>query len=494
MVVTRTWVGFTFVIAACTSSPTAAIDEYIDSLPYLPVDPAQVVQGGASPAQRDGDYSCTTESLQETRQFDRIIAYAANSDSLWPGAIVSGDSVGSGLFTQIVLPRAPQTISVSLENLDGTKQATIPSPTLASYRDAVAGILDAQITGSTAANLYSEIEQVHSQDQLNLALGVQASWGLGIASLKSSFDFSNTQIRSRYIVRYTQTYYTVDLDAPSTPGQIFAPSVSLADVQSHMDEQRPPVYVSSVSYGRMVLFTFESEYSDEELGAALQFAYAGGADVSGDVSVTYKEILSRSKITAFILGGDAGAAVQSIDSYDALIAFIKQGGNYSKDSPGAPIAYKLAYLKDNSPARMSFTTQYATRDCTRVAQKVKVTLRQIAVDSGGGQNVYGTIDASAATAATLFSKDGNNAVQINQGSSFGSTMTPVGEQVIEVVPQPGQAIDLHAHLKGTGFFSDHDLGDETAAQPFETGWRKTATVTLTGSGAQVRAVFDLVPI
>ncbi|MGE5182157.1 MAG: thiol-activated cytolysin family protein [Acidobacteriota bacterium] len=495
MSVTRTWMSFTILLAACASeSPTAAIDQYIESLPYLPVDPAQVVQGSASQPQRDGDYSCTTENLQETRQFDRIIAYAANSDSLWPGAVVSADSVVSGLFTQIVLPRAPQTISVSLENLDGSKQAAIPSPTLASYRDALAGILDSQITGATAANLYSEIEQVHSQDQLNLALGVNASWGLGIASLKSSFDFSNTQIRSRYIVRYMQTYYTVDLDAPSTPGQLFAPSVTLGDVKGKMDETRPPVYVSSVTYGRMVLFTFESQYSDEELGAALQFAYAGGADVSGDVSVTYKEILSQSKITAFILGGDAGSAVQTIDSYDNLIAFIKQGGNYSKDSPGAPIAYKLAYLKDNSPARMSFTTQYEQHDCVRVAQKVKVTLRQIAVDSGGDQNTYGTVDASGTTSTSLFSKDGSNAVKITQGSAFGSTNTPVGEGVIEVVPQPGQAIQLHAHLKGTGFFSDHDLGDETVSEPFETGWRKTATVTLTGSGAQVRLVFDLVPI
>src|SRR5512140_3622120 len=96
------------ILSACADAPgsaTNAIDSYVRSLPYLPVDPAQVVQGPASGAQRDGDYSCTTENLQETRQYDRIIAYAANSDSLWPGALVTADSVLSGLFTQIVLPR-----------------------------------------------------------------------------------------------------------------------------------------------------------------------------------------------------------------------------------------------------------------------------------------------------------------------------------------------------------------------------------------------------
>src|SRR6185503_13828638 len=179
---------------------------------------------------REGDYQCSTQNLKETRQFDRIVAYAANSDSLWPGALVSADSVLTGLFTQQVLPRAPETISVSLENLGGGKTAEVKDPSLSAYRDALASILNAEITGSTPANLYSEIEQVHSEEQLNMALGIQASWGLGVASVKSSFNFSNQQTRSRYLVRYTQTYYTVDLDAPQSPSAMFDPNVTLTDV------------------------------------------------------------------------------------------------------------------------------------------------------------------------------------------------------------------------------------------------------------------------
>jgi hypothetical protein len=210
--------------------------------------------------------------------------------------------------------------------------------------------------------------------------------------------------------------------------------------------------------------------------------------------VTYKDILSKSKITAYILGGDAGTAVQTIDSYEALIAFIKNGGNYSRQSPGAPISYKLAYLKDNSPARMSFTTDYDVKDCVRVSQKVKVTLRSIAVDSGGDKTVYGTVKAGATTTGTLFSKDGGNAVTIKQGQSFGSAASPIGEVVIDVVPQAGHAISLSSQLTDKGFLFSHDLGNETTSQPFETGWRKTSTLTLTGSGSQVRVVFELTPI
>ena len=506
-----TWVPFASVLIACSSAGTppppppstgngATIDDYIASLPYLPVDAVSVDMGTPSPPQADGDYACSTQSFKETRQYDRVVAYAANSDAMYPGALVSADSVLTGLFTPIVLPRAPATISVSLENLGGTKQAQVMAPSLSAYRDALSSILDAEITGSTPANLYSEIEEVHSEDQLNMALGIQASWGLGVASVRSSFDFSNQQTRSRYLVRYTQAYYTVDLDAPTSPSALLGSDVTLGAVQSHMDAQHPPVYVSSVTYGRMVLFTFESQYSAEEMQAALDFAYSGGVDVKGDVSVTYKDIISQSKITAFILGGDASTAVQTINSYDALISFIKTGGNYSRQSPGAPIAYKLSYLKDNSPARMSFTTDYQVVDCTRVTQQVAVTLKSIIVDKADDGpfdstlELFGDITATGTNTVSLWSTNDKHTVSLGEGQMLGGT-APIAQAVVNVSPRAGQVLQLRAHLLDQDDASGNDdIGDVPSNNPFELGWRKDVTITLTSGDGTVRVVFSIAPI
>ncbi len=489
---------------ACAEAPVATesaeIDQYIQTLPYLPVEPPAVVNGPATAASRDGEYSCTTENLRETRQYDRIVAYAANSDSLWPGAIVNADSVVSGMFTQVPMRRAPATFSVSLENLEGTKKATLEAPTLSTYRDALSNLLSAQITGSTPANIYSEIEEVHTQEQLNMALGVPASWALGVANLKTSFNWASSSTRSRYVVRYTQAYYTVDLDAPQSPSAVLAPDVTLDEVRGKMNEEHPPAYVSSVTYGRMIVFTFESNYSSTELGAALDFAYSGGVDIKGDVSVTYKDILSSSNITAFILGGDASAAVQTIDSYEALVNFIKTGGNYSRESPGAPIAYKLNYLRDNSPARMSFTTDYEVKDCVRVAQKIKVTLNSIYVEKaadafGAELEVYGFATVTGTTTATLFNKSSGNRISMAQGSTYGDAASPLGEAVIEVNPQAGSMIRLRSKLVDYDPTSAHDsLGDETVGAAFETGWRRDVSVMLTGSDSRLRLNFSLTPI
>jgi thiol-activated cytolysin len=492
-----------FGAAACDASfgntidTSGQIDAYIRSLPYIPSDPPAMTQGQPSAPQPNGDYQCTTTNLQETRQYDKIVAYAANSDSLWPGAIVGGQSVYSGLFDQIVLPRQPETISVSLQNIDGAKSAVLAQPSLSSFRDAVTGIVNQTVTGATPANIYSEIERVDSDQELALAMGADVSWLGGAASIAASFDWSEQNTLSRYVVRYTQAYYTVDVNAPGAPSDFLDPSLQLADVQNRIGAQNPPLYVSSVTYGRMVVFTFESQYSAQELGAALQFAYNGGVDVSGDVSVTYKDIISSSKITAFILGGSGGVAAQSIDSYDDLMNFIKTGGDYSKDSPGAPIAYKLAYLKDNSPGRYSLTTDYDVKDCTRVSQKVAVRLESIRVDDAGGDpgndlEIYGTIYAQGTDRTILFSRDSSTYVSVAAGTQFPQT-NDLADAVIDVTPQPGQSIVLGAHLWDDDLIGSDDLGDQLVVAPFELGWKKEVPIYLTGEG-QVVVTFSLQPI
>ena len=150
---------FPIVLGACTTSTGGdipvvgdadAIDAYLRELPFLPTMPPGVNEGDRTTPAREGDYQCVRQNLSETRQFDRIVAYAANSDSLWPGAIVAGESVYSGLFSQVGFERRPLTISVSLENLVGAKSATLEHPSLSSFREALTGILDSDGCSSFA--------------------------------------------------------------------------------------------------------------------------------------------------------------------------------------------------------------------------------------------------------------------------------------------------------------------------------------------------------
>ena len=148
---------------------------------------------------------------------------------------------------------------------------------------------------------------------------------------------------------------------------------------------------------------------------------------------------------------------------------------------------------------MSFTTDYQVKDCVRVSQRVRVTLQSIAVDSAGGDSgadleLYGLITAEGTHTQTMFNKDASHYVQIHEGSVFG-TGAPLAETVIDVSPRAGQAIRLHARLTDQDTLSgDDNIGDDIMVNPFETGWRKDVTMTLTGDGARVRINLSLSPI
>lgn len=95
----------------------------------------------------------------------------------------------------------------------------------------------------------------------------------------------------------------------------------------------------------------------------------------------------------------------------------------------------------------------------------------------------------------MFDKNRDNYVGVREGQQFGAG-APLAEAVIDVAPRAGQTIRLHANLRDVDDFlnPDDDLGNELVSNPFETGWRKEATVTLTGDSARIRVVFSLSPI
>jgi thiol-activated cytolysin len=200
-----------------------------------------------------------------------------------------------------------------------------------------------------------------------------------------------------------------------------------------------------------------------------------------------------------VLGGSGAEAAKSIDSYEGLIEFIKSGGNYSKDSPGAPIAYKLAYLEDNTPARLSLTQEYTIKECVRVSQKVMVTLSSIHVDydggdAGGDLELFGRIEANALDTAMLFDRASNLAVVVDDKTTWPSAGT-ISEGMLQVTPAPGQIIKLHAKLWDYDPTSSSDLiGDVPLEIPFETGWRREIVLRLTGSNARVDVTVKLTPI
>ncbi|MBW2276854.1 MAG: thiol-activated cytolysin family protein [Deltaproteobacteria bacterium] len=283
------------------------INSYILSLPDLPIaeyQPKTEVTCGDDcvPEQQEEELFCNYARFTETGHYSQFIAFQPNSAALWPGSVVQGGDAQDGFFTPVGVARAPITFSVSLENIAGSPVGFMKNPSLSSFREERNTILARGVTGATPAAIDFEVTQVHSDSQVSIALGASVLWPGG-ASVTAGFNFSSHEKKTKILVNYTQSYYTIDIDTPIEPKDFFGEDVTLEELSAFMDSDNPPTSVQSITYGRRVIFTVETNESADKIKAALEAAYEASVDVEAKLDVEYEKALEESTIRAFVLGG-----------------------------------------------------------------------------------------------------------------------------------------------------------------------------------------------
>ncbi|MCA9636322.1 MAG: thiol-activated cytolysin family protein, partial [Myxococcales bacterium] len=259
---------------------------------------------------------------------------------------------------------------------------TMEEPRLSTYREELLAILGQGTNGDTPASVNFTMEQVYSNDSLSRLLKTDVSWGKDNANkIHGMFDFNDTSERYKLAVDFVQSYFTVDIDTPALPAELFAPNVSLEEVEALMGEDNPPMLLQSVTYGRRAVLSIETTHDLTEVKAAFSAAIKSVVDVSASVDTKDRELLDSLDMKVFVLGGSGEAAIAAIGGFDGLMEFLKAGSTYSVESPGAPIAYKLTYL-DNTGAKFALTTEFAEASCTK-DMNVVVTAQGIVVESNG---------------------------------------------------------------------------------------------------------------
>jgi hypothetical protein len=201
--------------------------------------------------------------------------------------------------------------------------------------------------------------------QASIELGLNASWSSN--EVASQFNYETTTTKRVAMMSFKQIFYTVTMDYPTNPSDVFSESVSLSQVESAFNSSTPPAYVHSVSYGRIIMFRMESNYEMSKADFEGSFEYAAGRkSASGDLKTKYQNILENSNITTVVIGGNAevGANAVSAKNFGDLEVIIKgKNAVYSRDNPGVPISYSIRFLKDNTLAKLGYSTDYKVVEC-----------------------------------------------------------------------------------------------------------------------------------
>lgn len=372
------------------------VDEYIFSLGHLAIEdllpPTETpCLDGCPQDGQEGQQWCTYVHYDETSHRDELVAFQPHSAQLWPGNIVQGEDAQHGILTPVSLPRAPMTFSLSLQNLNAIPVGTMESPALSEFRKEFHRILAGGVSGATEAFVAYQMERAYSVDQVANHLGFGFGWP-GAGKIQSMFDWASQEKTTRILVDFTQAYYTVDVDSPGTPSDLFTDEVTVDDLDGLMGQDNPPMYIQSITYGRRLLFSLESNYSEHEVRNAvdLSIGFVLG-QVDFEVASAARHIIDESKMEALVLGGSGESAVKVVTGFEGLLEYILEGGNYSKNSPGAPIAYKLAYL-DNNGVKLAFTSDWAERHCFDTHVDVTAELTKMRYNGGNDDGVAGLLD------------------------------------------------------------------------------------------------------
>jgi len=302
------------------------------------------------------------------------------SGVIYPGALLKANkNLAEGKPEVISLKRGPLQLTVDLPGMGDQGHVEVQDPRLATVNAAIDKMEERwfQKKRTQAARQTFKVQRAFSSQQASLSLGFNASWSKD-NNVQVDTEVTTNSRTTTCLALFKQVYFTASVEPPSEPAEVFAPTVSLGDVQNtaKITAKDPPAYIKTVDYGRLLLIRMETRAAETSVDAtaAMNYALVGGK-VSAELKAKYEKIISESEFTATALGGNAkaGATIMGNDPEQAqqdLIKTIKSSATFNEANPPVPIAYTVNFLKDNSLATMGFTTKYTDWECKEFPEGV----------------------------------------------------------------------------------------------------------------------------
>ena len=316
---------------------------------------------------------CTTETVDFFESPEEYVMFAAPTNILYPGAFVEGRSIRDGNAAGDILPLTiaqRNTINVSIPACAIQNNFREVAPTQANVNSAVGAILaEAESLGQDCTQPRGNLTVETYQNEQQRALSAGFSGRYFGFSASASGSYSKTTEQSSVAAVFKETLYTVQIEAPQTPGDWFTDEFTPEKIRELEDAGRMgqgniPAYVAQVTYGRMLTSTFTSNYSEQDMRAAIEFKYSNPAvDVQGDAAVRSQTIRENSSTTLSYLGGSAEATRGMLQSNDWTDYF-----NVPVTAADAvPISFELRSTSDN---RLAVTQELTSYDRTTCIERV----------------------------------------------------------------------------------------------------------------------------
>lgn len=341
-----------------------------------------------------GEYVTSTRWYNLTQTFDEAMLLNPQADIAYAGCLLNGSTLTTGEYGILAgVDTEPMTISISTTPQDPADIETISyekvNLRMSDYRKALAKWYNVPQKSGSVSTLYNLSVYTKEWD-LHNALGVTV--GLpNILDIKASLGLNHQSKKNVIVGKFLQRTYSVTMDFPKMATII---NKYTSDLPTIIGKTRP-VYVSNVTYGRIVLVSIETSESLSDVQAALDFLLKGKKiDVAINNTFDYKRVLTNTKVNLMMIGGSAEAHSNVIK--DLTLEQIKEYLAAPLAMEHAePISLQMRYVHDNGLARMVTQLHYPITERTFIPNFSKLTIQVEATgfSTRGGQfgasNIWG---------------------------------------------------------------------------------------------------------
>lgn len=354
-----------------------------------PVTPSQDQLEGdptGSPAQLpesdprySGAHLCTTTPYSLAKNPEELITLSSNEGLLVPGVLLQGKSHVLGSLQQLSIDQRTPIDLVIDQSSALVPGRTVDQPSLTSLRAGVNSLIqDAETSGfEHASSVFFEQVTSYSTEQAALGLGISARY-MG-AEARGQLDTETSASTTTVTARFIQRAFTIRADGPSFAPDWFTDDFTEEVLQQYLasgqiSEDNPPLFVLSVTYGRIVMVNFTANESRETTEGVFEAGYKNGVgSLKGKLTASQEELLRNSELRVVSLGGPAEGGFQfakeilNPDDEDS----IGLDGFFAQDvalTTFVPISYTIADLRTGNVVTVGETSEYEVLDCATRAE------------------------------------------------------------------------------------------------------------------------------
>lgn len=366
----------------------------------------------------NSEYFCTTTRYKYSPLTDRLWVYSGLPELLL-GHLYDSESVAQGNPQKLIYEPSRRQLTVTFGGgpvLDG--KSTYYIGDRKKTTDAINKLKTTPILTANPASFKLKIDSVTSLQHLALSFYGSVDV-LGELNFATEFSFSDTSTTTKVVARFDQKFYSLDLGGVENENSFFAKE--LPKNHPNFDLGYEPVYLSSITYGRIINLAIESNASFSQINAAMSAAAKiKSATAQAEFELEYGNLFRSSTMQIEVFGGNAGESLKLNNGVPDFYGMIE--GKLAYDpirNPGTPINYVFSGLYDNQQYSFRNEADFTTTVCRDLVDGYDLTLDRIeCLDCHGKADIYGLIlatDSRGETQDSLFFAVKDEAQRIKDG-------------------------------------------------------------------------------